>query len=355
MNFSKKNNNLILSFNWRNKIKLLFIGFLLMPGLLITSCDRGDDLGGEIITPAFTILKDYMIANQLDINNILSGPGGTIKFVTGAPSESDLASFLTKYYILDIRSSDAYSNGHIEGAKNIVFKDILTEASNAGGKPILMVCYSGQTACYATSLLRLYGYGDTQALKWGMSGWNNATAGPWNNQIGSNPAQGNVNWTYSSAPSNEVFKDPIISSLSQDGYDILQKRVEDVVAAGFKTVSNTEVLASPENYFVNNYFTNVDYDDFGHVSNAYRIKEDLLLDGNGYLGMDPNTNTKIVSYCYTGQTSAILTAWLNVLGYDAYSLTYGMNGLYNLNDAWNKANLNQWGVGSNPKNLPLVN
>ncbi len=331
-------------------LKLIVIGFLLIPALFLTSCDRGDDLGGGEVTPAFSLLKDYMVANQLDLNNILSGPGGTIKFVVGAPADADLDAFLDKYYILDIRSGDAFNSGHIQGAKNIAFENILTEAANANGKPILMVCYTGQTACYATSLMRMYGYSDTQALKWGMSGWNPATAGSWNNNIG-DIAQGSSNWTYSSEPANQIFTDPTISSLSQDGHDILMSRIEDVVDGGFKTASNVDVLASPSNFFVNNYFSATDYTGFGHISNAYRVKEELLLVGNGYLAMNPDSNAKIVSYCYTGQTSAVLTAWLNVLGYDAYSLTFGMNGLYNSNSAWTS---NKWSA-SVSKNLPLVN
>ena len=332
--------------------KTLLIAFLLIPALFLTSCDRGDDLNPEnpIATPAFSLMKDYMMANDLDIDNILSGPGGAVKFVQGAPAEAELATFLAKYYIMDIRISADYLKGHIEGAKNVAFSDILIEAAKAN-KQILVVCYSGQTACYATSLLRLYGYDNTQALKWGMSGWNPTTAGSWNNNTG-DIANGHSNWAYVSNPSNEVFEDPFISSLSQDGSEILIQRIEAVVAAGFKTASNADVLNNPNNYFVNNYFSATDYAGFGHISNAYRVKEELLLEGNGYLGMDPDTNAKVVNYCYTGQTSAVLTAWLNVLGYDAYSLTFGMNGLYHSNSAWST---NQWGVGSSvPKNLPLV-
>lgn len=335
------------------KLKYLLIGFLIVPAIFLSSCDRGEDIGGGTITPAFSILKDYMITNELDLNNILSGPGGTVKFVVGPPAEADLPAFLAKYSIMDIRNADAYNAGHIAGAKNVAFADILTEAANAD-KQILVVCYSGQTACYATSLLRLYGYADTRALKWGMSSWNEATAASWNKQIGSNPADGNTNWTYSSPPANKLYSDPNIASLSQDGADILRGRVEIVVANGFKNVSNSDVLGSPSNYFVNNYFSLIDYDDFGHISNALRIKEELLLVGNGYQTMDPDASAKIVSYCYTGQTSAVVSAWLNVLGYDAYSLLFGMNGMYHDNSAWDKANLNQWGVGSHPKDLPLV-
>lgn len=332
------------------KLSLFFIGLLLIPSLFLTSCDRGDDLIDSEATPAFTLMKNYLVSNNLDINNILAGPGDAIKFVVGEPAETDLNAFLSKYYIIDIRSSASYGDGHIQGAKNVAFTDILTEAPKAGSKPILVVCYTGQTACYATALLRLYGYSNTQALKWGMSGWNSATAGPWNSNIGS-PAAGNSNWSYSTAPPNLVFSDPIITSFSTDGSQILKERVEQVVADEFKTVSGGDVLASPNNYFVNNYFDEADYNAFGHITNAYRIKETLLLSTNGYQSLDPSSNAKIATYCYTGQTSAVLTAYLRVLGYDAYSITFGMNGLYNSNNAWVS---NKWSA-SVSKNLPLVN
>ena len=336
------------------RLPLLFIAFLLIPSLFLTSCDRGDDPDGPVVvaTPEFTLMKDFMVTNDLDINKIITNADGE-KFVVGAPAEADLPAFLAKYYIIDIRANDAYSAGHIEGAKNVAFGDILTEATNAGGKPILIACYSGQTACYATALLRMYGYSHTRALKWGMSGWNEATAGPWNGKIGANIADGHANWSYSAAPANFIFDDPSISSFSTDGSSILKERVEQVVADGFgiATASGSDVLTSPGDYFVNNYFNEADYTAFGHIANAYRILP-LTLAGNEYQNLNPDPSAKIVTYCYTGQTSAIMTACLRVLGYDAYTLTYGMNGLFNTNNAWSS---NQWGGDSNPKDLPLFN
>lgn len=330
--------------------KVFYIVYLLLfvPALFLQSCDRGDDPGEEIATPAFSLMKDYMISNNLDIDKILTSPDG-VKFVAGPPADADLQAFLNKYYMMDIRSDADFAKGHIQGAKNVKFENILTEAAQAGGKDILMICYTGQTACYATGLLRLYGYKNAQALKWGMSGWNASTAGPWNNNIG-NIAEGSPNWSYNSALPNQVYKDPVISSFSQDGQAILKARVEQVVSEGFKTVKGADVLASPNSYFVNNYFSTADFDAFGHIADAYRINPLVLLD-NSYLALDPDGNAKIATYCYTGQTSAVLTACLRVLGYDAYSLTFGMNGLYNNNPAWSS---NKWST-SVPKNLPLVN
>jgi rhodanese-related sulfurtransferase len=330
------------------KLSIFFIALFLAPTLFLTSCDKGDDTLIDA-TPSFTLMKDYAINNNLDINKILTNVDGE-KFVAGPPATAaDVPAYIAKYTILDIRQPDAFKAGHIEGAKNITFANILTEAA-AATKPILMVCYTGQTACYATALMRMYGYPHTQSLKWGMSGWNAATAGPWNGKIGSNEADGHANWTHEGAPSNKVFGDPVISTLSTDGGTIFRNQVEKAVAAGFKTASGSDVLNNPSNYFINNYFSAADYQAFGHINGAYRILP-LTLADNSYKGLDPTPGAKVVTYCYTGQTSAVVAACLNVLGYDAYSMTFGMNGLYNTNGAWSS---NQWGGDSKSKDLPLI-
>ena len=330
------------------KLSFYFLALFLIPVLSLTSCDRGDDpTEGEVVaTPSFELMADYMVQNNLDINNILTNQDGD-KFVVGAPAEADLAAFLDKYYIMDIRSSEVFLTSHINGAQNVAFSDILTAAASAT-KPILVVCYSGQTACYATALLRLYGYPKTQALKWGMSGWNSSTAGSWNNNI-SNIAETSPNWTYAAAPANVSFKDPVISTTLTDGELILKERVEAVVAEGFKGVNPGDVLNNPGGYFINNYFSEADYSGFGHISSAYRILP-LTLADDSYKSLDPEANT-LVTYCYTGQTSAVLSAVLRVLGYNAASLKFGMNGLYHDNPAWKS---NQWGEDSKPKDLPVV-
>lgn len=333
------------------KLSFFLIGFFLIPTLFLTSCDRGDDLvtnNGSNSTPAFTLMKEYMINNNLDIDKILTNVDGA-KFVAGAPAEADLQTFLDKYYIVDIRNSADFANGHIEGAKNVPLADLLTEAPNANGQAILIVCYTGQTACYGTGLLRLAGYSNTQALKWGMSGWNPATAGSWNNSIAS-PAEGHANWSFSAEPAHIVFSDPTMTTFETDGQQILNDRIALVLSEGFKGINGIDVLNSPSNYFINNYFSAADYQGFGHIVDAYRFKEDLLLINNGYQEIDPAADAQVANYCYTGQTSAVLTAWMRVLGYDAYSVKFGMNGLYNSNPAWTA---NQWSSAVS-KNLPIV-
>ena len=319
-----------------------FLIVLLFPAFVLTSCK--DDVT-EGVLPQFEILTDYLIAQDMDIDKILTNADGK-KFVIGAPtSDAEVDAWAAGFDILDIRSAADFAEGYIIGAQNILFEDILTSAENAT-KPILVVCYTGQTACYATGLLRLAGY-DAQALKWGMSGWN-SVFDKWTGNIG-NTADGHANWTSSAAPQNQFFEDPVISTSATDGAGILGQQISKTVSEGFKgtgaDAGEYDVLENPINYHINNYFSSTDYTGFGHINGAYRINP-LLLGDNSYQGLDPAG--KNVTYCYTGQTSAVVSAYLNVIGYDAYSLKFGMNGLYNSNPSWTT---NQWGVDSNPKSL----
>jgi rhodanese-related sulfurtransferase len=285
----------------------------------------------------FQILSDYLQASSLDINTITTG------FVMAAPTDGNVS---TKW-VMDIRSATDFTAAHITGAHNVAFADILT-AGAAADKSILVVCYTGQTACYAASLLRLYGHPDAQALKWGMSGWN-ATFDKWTANCKDLTTASN--WT-TTATTAQTFDAPTLSTGLADGAEILKKRVEEVVSAGFKSISGADVLANPVNYYVNNYFSQAHYDGFGHVAGAVRINPILLSDGSIF-NMDPSK--EIVTYCYTGQTSAVVTAYLNVLGYNAKSLLFGMNGVSKSNAFWTSGNVtNHWGFDSNPKSLSTV-
>lgn len=330
-------------------LNLLLIGLLLIPTLFLTSCDRGEE-PVVYTTPQFTLLKDYMVANNYDLDKILTSPDGK-SFVVDAPAtEAEVAAFLNTYYIIDLRSATDFALGRVSGAKNVAFANILTEAANAGTKDILVVCYTGNTATYATALLRLYGYRNTRALKWGMSGWN-SNFNTWASKIG-NPASGHANWSNDAAATPPAYTEPSINTTGTDGASILKKRVEAVVAEGTKVASIADVLANPTNYYINNYFSATDYGAYGHVKGAYRIQP-LTLVANNHLNLNSSTTAKIATYCYTGQTSGAITAWLRVLGYDAYTINFGMNGFWNDNPGWGTSG-NRW-TNSKSKTLSVVN
>lgn len=303
-----------------------------------TSC-KEDGTGGEEAV-AYETLTTYLKSIDMDIDHVLKNADGQ-KFVMAAPADGDVSG----KWVMDIRSAADFAAGHIEGAHNVAFSNILTEAANAD-KPILVVCYTGQTACYATSLLRLYGYHDAQALKWGMSGWN-GDFDKWTPNC-KDLTDGN-NWTTTATDAGS-FNPPTLNVSATEGEAILKERVEAVVAAGFKKVAPADVLGNPSGYYINNYFSEAHYTGFGHINGAVRVNP-LLIDDCDKL--DPSA--KVVTYCYTGQTSAVLSAYLNVLGYDAYSLLFGVNGMTHSNDFWTTGEVaNHWGVNAGSKDLPVV-
>lgn len=308
--------------------------------LSFTSCkdDSTDDAVDE-----YALLSDYMKANNLDLDKM------TTSFVVGAPADSVASiAFLSAKYVIDLRSAADFAAGHVNGAVNVAFTNILTEAAKAT-KPILVVCYTGQTATYASTLLRMYGYPDATALKWGMSGWN-AKFDKWTANC--KDLTNATNWN-TTATEATTYASPTIATGQTTGDAILKARVEAVVAAGFKSIAPADVLGAPTNFYVNNYISAEHYAGFGHVAGAVRIQP-LLLADNSVNKL--NSAKEIVTYCYTGQTSGVVTAWLNVLGYNAKSMLWGLNGTTTSNTFWTTPNVipNHWGYDSKPKSLPTV-
>lgn len=319
------------------KLMKLMVLFTIVPALLFTNCKKTADEQNEYLT-----LKTYMVDNSLDLAAIMTNADGK-SFVLPAKEGTEL----NGKYIIDIRSATDFTNAHIEGAHNVAFADILTAAAAAktAGQAPVVVCLTGQTACYAVSLLRLAGYADAQALKWGMSGWNSQTDS-WTGNVG-NLAKDHANWSYDAAPALQAYGVPMVITGEETGDAILMARIKAVIAEGFKAVDPSVVLSTPEIYFINNFFTEADYTGFGHIKGANRISP-LSLSGS-IENLDPEA--QICTYCYTGQTSAVITAYLRVLGYNAVSMKFGMNALYNSNTAWTS---NQWGGDSKSKNFALV-
>jgi rhodanese-related sulfurtransferase len=318
------------------KFAIYLLALMLIPAFVFTACKKSDD--DEETFNAQKALTEYLVAQDMDINKILEG------FVMMPPDDGNVSD----RHVIDIRSADDFGAGHIEGAVNVPLSNILTEAANAT-KPILVACYTGQTATYAVSLLRLSGYADAKALKWGMSSWhtdfaNNAKG--WNGKTG-DIAEGHANWTYNVAPANLTYNAPTFTSTSTDPAEILNARIQTVIADGFKTVTPDDVLANPGDFFINNYFSEADYLGFGHINGAKRIQPMLV--GEGQVNYN-DASTKVVTYCYTGQTSAAITSYMRVIGYDAYSMVFGMNKLYHSNTAWVQ---NKWDAAIS-KDLPYV-
>ena len=162
-----------------------------------------------------------------------------------------------------------------------------------------------------------------------MCSWNAATATSWPANVG-NTAVGNSNWT--AAPGdiagNIEFGDPSFETTAPNAEEILNERIELLLNGGMNKISNADVLAAPGDFFINNFWAADDVAHYGNINGAYRIKP-LTLANDEYKYLNPSAT--VVSYCWTGQTSSMVTAYLKVLGYNSKSLLFGTNGMIHEN------------------------
>jgi rhodanese-related sulfurtransferase len=76
--------------------------------------------------------------------------------------------------VVDIRGTDMYADGHIEGSLNIPQDDLPTRASELPtdrDAEIVMVCNIGKFSKYTTLLLKSMGYRNVKSVKGGLNEW----------------------------------------------------------------------------------------------------------------------------------------------------------------------------------------
>ena len=302
------------------KINILLIGILF--AFFLTSCEKDETTSineSEVLAQYLEstdspLQKDFV---NTDMPTIMSA------------TEVKTLNQTNQVYIIDIRAAADFAVGHIANAHNVAFADILTHIKAVdltSYTKVAIVCYTGQTAGYAASLLRIMGYDKVFSMKWGMCSWNEAFAGKWNTAIATGNAFATqfVTTETAKAAKGEM---PVLSTGKTTGQEILEARVAELLTAGFTpaTISNTALFADLSANYIVNYWSPAHYA-ISHIPGAiqYTPKEALKLASD--LKTLP-TNKPVVVYCYTGQTSAFLAAYLRLLGYDAKSLLYGANAM----------------------------
>jgi rhodanese-related sulfurtransferase len=229
--------------------------------------------------------------------------------------------------VIDLRQPELFSEGHIKGAVSKKFKD-LPEYFETGIKPfeynrIILVCDDAQVSCYTTSLLRLMGYGNVFALRWGMSGWNREYASQgWLKGV-SGKFESGLEFTTNDPP--EAKGMPELRTNLATGKEIGEARFKKLFEDGTENILVTaeEVFGNPDKYFIINFERKDKYDD-GHIPGAVRYKPESTLGFTDIMATIPSDRTVVV-YCGSGHNSGFATAYLRLFGYDARTLRYGNN------------------------------
>ena len=268
----------------------------------------------------------------------------------------DLFNNSTNFTIIDVRSSEEFSRGHIPEAVNVSNNNLFDFIIERRNEQIVLVSASGQSAAYFTALMRSYGVENIFALKFGMASWNLDFADVWLDALRNLVINNFTNLLYEKEELQEL---PIINE-SYEGLstqEIVERRIRDLILVGF-----TEELSNEDaSFFTRN---TIAYDAIAEAYDAIEGEQSkyMICFGNGGLyysgrqgdlgnpghpvgttwyNSDPPpqlksinflqtlpTDKTIIIYSFGGHTSAMATAHLGLLGYNVRSVLFGAHNIF---------------------------
>ena len=330
------------------KLSIFLVAFFISTIALFSSftyVNYNDTNPEPPIANEFDILVKYLEANGNFINSSASPA-----FIDADEVKKNLKN--PKYHIIDVRSETWFEYGHIKNANLVKTTELLSyfdyEIDPAEFDKIILVCYSGQSAAYFTSLLRLAGYDNVYNMKWGMSSWRVDFAEKSWLKNTTNDYAGKLET--SNNPKADKGSLPTLNTGKTDAKEILQAQLEKAFATPYKEsiIKSPVVFESPESYYIVNYCSDEKYNS-GHIPQAIHYQPNSSMSSTSDLSTLP-TNKTVLVYSQTGQESAYVVAYLDLLGYDAGNLAYGANSFMhstlkdNGGDAFTKKNVNMYPV-----------
>lgn len=285
----------------RSRVLVLLV--LLSTMIFLSACTSGTPKSGgkTEADPVVTGVNTYFASMPEDINKI-----DQVAFVDKVKAGEAMT-------IIDIRSADAYAQGHIKGALSMPWGPNLADNLNKipADKPVMIYCVTGQTAGQTVALLNMAGF-DTKSVN---LGWN----------LGISKVEG-VDAVIETTPNafDDAVKteiDPDIQKAIVDYYAGLTD-VKDTKFASYKITEDDAKAALDAKDTTITFLDVRKAEDFnkGHIEGAINIPFGK--------GMETQfstlpTDKTIIVYCYTGQTAGQTVAGLRLLGYDAVSLNAG--------------------------------
>lgn len=235
------------------------------------------------------------------------------------------------YFLVSLQKPEDYAKGHVKGAINIPYAKIAKKESLEKlpkDKKLVLICYTGHTASYAAMFLNELGY-EAYAMKFGMMGWNDKSAG-----------MGTVK-PYAKSAGYPVDTTPVEVQAANEIPEVAtgQTAAEDIIiAAADKYLSservktptvnasdiyNNVVMGGDQSYFLVSLQKPEDYAK-GHVKGAINIPYGAVAKEENLKKLPKDK--KLVLICYTGHTASYASMFLNQLGYEAYAMKFGTMG-----------------------------
>ena len=217
------------------------------------------------------------------------------------------------YFLLDVRKPEDFAKAQIKGAVNIAYENIYKKAflsTLPQDKKIVVKCYIGNTSGHASLLLNLLGF-EAIGMKYGMMAWSNNPVAfalqPYSGAMGY-PVETEINQVASE------YELPVVDSGLSDPEEIILFYGKNFIWEGRPKGSRidpqdlfTEIVQKKNHdYFVVSLQKPDDYAR-GHIPGAINIPPEKIAEIDSLKKLPPGK--KIVTYSYTGNTSAMVSEW----------------------------------------------
>jgi rhodanese-related sulfurtransferase len=194
-------------------------------------------------------------------------------------------------------------------------------------KKIVVYCYTGHTGSQATAILNVLGYNATN-LKFGMTSWTKDTNVASGRYVEANDCMDYAFETKANSAAQTYPLPTFDKTASSDKSEILRAAANAYVTSNppWNIVAKDLYLLlkdgdSSNDPVIVSVRSAADYAK-GHVPGAINIALADLAKPDSLAKLPKDK--KIVVYCYTGHTGSQATAILNLLGYNATNLKFGM-------------------------------
>lgn len=230
------------------------------------------------------------------------------------------------YQIIDVRDTNAFAAGNIEGSVNIPYArtaDQLKINQLPKDKTIVVVCFSGHTASQTAAFWNMLGYDAIPMLN-GMGGWTS------NKDLGAPIAAKAFDFPVNTVgnPLTRTFELPTLSVNESESLD-------EMLVFGTKAYFETErpAVKSPKvvfeeiigpkdsSYMLVDIRKTEDYNN-GHLEGAINIPYTELANDDSIKALDPSK--KLILVDYNGHIASKATRILSLLGFEAYPMKDGM-------------------------------
>lgn len=238
----------------------------------------------------------------------------------------DWAGQQDRYRIVSVRRPEHYAAGHIPHAVNVSWREIVKERAFDQfdpAKTTVAYCYIGHGSMLACTTLNLLGR-PCRSVHFGMMGWNAAA-------LEGDPWDGEADYAVESTANapGESYLPPVITSdepdlpgLVAEQAGIFLSREGPLILSSSEVKAIVDDWASKESEYQIVDVRSADEYASGHVPHALHVPWRDIAEIDSLTKLDPG-RTAIV-YSENGQTGLLAATALNLLGYRAVAMRFGM-------------------------------